>query len=517
MPTTAAVSAPAPTSNSASSSLKQNTSLPTELLASISIFSKLSSGQLSSLAAAFVGLKTQEGIAVAVKGMSNDAFYIVADGQLVVSLHDSTHFLTRGDYIGLSALFEPGNFPFSVVPKSFKTEYKLDQATFIAHLQANPDLTIQILSSLSKNVLNDKLSIASTPSSKVSPLSKMTVRIFDNKAYQKQLFISQNKALGLNYDLDFVSEKLTAKTAHMAAGAQAVCVFVHDTVDEDVAKILKQNNVDLVAFRCAGFDTCNVDACDKNDISVVRVPSYSPNAIAEHAVALMMAINRKLILAGQRVHTGDFSLDGLVGFNMKGKTVGVIGTGKIGFFLIQIMLGFGCRVICYDVFKNPDLLKNPAVTYVELDQLYRESDIISLHAPLTPETQYMINKESISKMKKGVLIINTARGGLIDTKALIQGLIDERIGGCGLDVVEEESDYFFENVAEKPIKSDIIARLLTFNNVMLTSHQAYLTHEALSEIASCTLKNIEEFQQGKRLKALKNSVNKLYLGGKTSE
>ncbi|KAI9215758.1 D-lactate dehydrogenase, partial [Blastocladiella britannica] len=324
------------------------------------------------------------------------------------------------------------------------------------------------------------------------------VRVFDAKAYQTAAFLEQNARPEFGFALEFLEEKLTAATVEQARGAHAVCVFVHDSVDAAVAQALVGMGIEMVAYRCAGFDTCNVAAADAAGLSVARVPSYSPNAIAEHAAGLILCLNRKLIWASARVHTGDFSLDGLVGFDLKGKTAGVVGTGKIGACLVSILLGFGCRVLCHDVYKNPALLANPAVQYVEMGELLAQSDIISLHAPLMPETHHLVNASTIAQMKRGVMLINTSRGPLVDTRALIDALKSGQVGSCGLDVVEGENDYFYENRSDLPVTDDGIAHLLSFaNRVIVTAHQAFLTHEALREIAATTLRNIADFHQGK--------------------
>lgn len=484
------------------------------LLPTVSVFKRLSKPQVLELAALFDPIKIQDGEVLIVKGRKNDMFIIIADGELELYTHGTREGVLKAkDYFGLQDLFIDRSAPINVVAKRQTTFYALRKESFQKFLQSKPDLAIPLLSSVVQSIEDSKVSAYFDGSTKESPLSKVVVRMFDTKPYQQKFFVEQNSKLGLNYQIEFLKEKLTSDTAHLASGASVVCVFVHDSVDKDVAKILKEQNVQLVAYRCAGFDTCDVPTCDNMGLSVVRVPGYSPNAIAEHAVAMMLALNRKLMLANSRVRTGDFSLDGLVGFDMKGKTVGVIGTGKIGFCLVQILLGFGCRVLCYDIYKNAELLKNPAIAYVDLDQIFSESHIISLHAPLTPETQHMINEKNLAKMREGVMLINTSRGGLVDTKVLIEALKNGKVGSCGLDVVEGENDYFYEDVSEEPMRNDLIGRLMSFNNVLITAHQAYLTREALTEIAVITLKNIEEFQQGKRLKQLRNSVNQVYPAG----
>ena len=259
-----------------------------------------------------------------------------------------------------------------------------------------------------------------------------------------------------------------------------------------------ENNVKLLALRCAGFN--NVDlAAAKDKLPVVRVPAYSPYAVAEYSLALMLSLNRKIHRAYWRTRDGNFSLNGLMGFDMHGKTIGIIGTGKIAKILIKILKGFGMRILAYDVFPDHKFAEEEGITYTTLDELYRESDIISLHCPLTEETRYLINDSSIDKMKDGVMIINTGRGQLIHTNALIEGLKEKKISAAGLDVYEEEGDYFYEDKSDKIIDDDVLARLLSFNNVIVTSHQAFFTKEAMQNIAETTLQNIEDFRLNRPL------------------
>jgi D-lactate dehydrogenase len=252
-------------------------------------------------------------------------------------------------------------------------------------------------------------------------------------------------------------------------------------------------------LRCAGYNNVDLNAAQENGIKVVRVPAYSPYAVAEHTVALMLALNRRIPRATWRTRDGNFSLNGLLGFDMHGKTAGIIGTGKIAKILIQILKGFGMNILAYDLYPDYNFAREHQVVYTSLDELYHSSDIISLHCPLTEQTKYLINDYSISKMKDGVMIINTGRGQLIHTNALIEGLKNKKIGSAGLDVYEEEGDYFYEDKSDRIIDDDVLARLLSFNNVIVTSHQAFFTHEALENIASTTLQNIKDFAENKSL------------------
>jgi len=265
-----------------------------------------------------------------------------------------------------------------------------------------------------------------------------------------------------------------------------------------VINVLAENGVKLIALRCAGFNNVDLQAV-KGKIKVVRVPAYSPYAVAEHTLALMLTLNRKTHKAYSRTREGNFALHGLMGFDMHEKTVGIIGTGKIARILIKTLRAMGMRVLAYDIYPDVDFAKETDIEYTSLDEIYRKSDIISLHCPLTKETEHLINHEAIAKMKEGVMIINTGRGKLIDTKSLIKGLKSKKIGFAGLDVYEEEEEYFFEDMSDFVMNDDMLARLLSFNNVIVTSHQAFFTREALSNIAQTTLENIKEFVDGKIL------------------
>ncbi|KAJ3372586.1 hypothetical protein HDU91_002546 [Kappamyces sp. JEL0680] len=345
-----------------------------------------------------------------------------------------------------------------------------------------------------------------------SPQKKVVV--FDCKSYDESHLTPLFDAYhAMDLEVVFVESKLTPETVSLARHAYIAMVFVNDNVNAFVVDKLSRYGCQMIALRCAGFNNVDIEACDAHGISVVRVPAYSPHAVAEHALALMMALNRKICIASAHTKAGDFSLSNfMTGFglclvanpDMYGKTVGIVSTGKIGKLLINILLGMGCKIACYDVKPDDELRQREGVRYLDsLDELFPLCDVISIHSPLLPSTKHMICRESISKMKKGVMLINTSRGGLVDTEALIEGLKSGQVGYAGLDVYENESDYFFEDMSDKVIKDDLLSRLLSFNNVIVTSHQA------LDKIASTTLSNIEEFcKHGKRAKELTNSLNK---------
>lgn len=313
----------------------------------------------------------------------------------------------------------------------------------------------------------------------------ITVSFYDSKIYDKQYFNLINEQYGFN--LKFFETKLNPHTAILADSSDAVCAFVNDDLSAETIDALTENGVKLIAMRCAGYN--NVDIRYAQDrIPVVRVPAYSPYAVAEHAMALILTLNRRTHKAFLRTRDFNFTLNGLTGFDLHGKTVGVIGTGKIGNAFIDICRGFSMNVLAYDVMKT-----NEYAEYVELDELFRRSDIISLHCPLTAQTRHIINKDSIAKMKRGVYIVNTSRGALIDSEDLLSELLDENVGGACLDVYEEEVDLFYEDNSETIIKDDILTRLICLPNVIVTSHQGFFTREALSNIASTTLENISAF------------------------
>jgi D-lactate dehydrogenase len=321
-------------------------------------------------------------------------------------------------------------------------------------------------------------------------LASIKIAFFDAKPYDIESFDKIVKDFG--FQVTYFKNHLTPETVSLTQGFQAVCVFVNDVVNKDVIEILDRNGVTLIAVRAAGYNNIDLKSIFKR-IHVVRVPAYSPYAVAEHAVALMLALNRKVHRAYYRTRDNNFTLNGLLGFDMHGKTAGIVGTGRIGKVAIEILKGFGMKVLAYDAFPDKEYQKNAGFEYVDLDTLYHESDIISLHCPLTKETFHLINETSIAKMKQGIMIINTGRGMLIDSKALIEGLKTGRVGFAGLDVYEEESDYFFEDFSNKVITDDVLARLLSFNNVVVTSHQGFFTQEALRNISATTLENIRGF------------------------
>eukprot|EP01104_Vermistella_antarctica_P018984 TRINITY_DN7242_c0_g1_i1.p1 TRINITY_DN7242_c0_g1~~TRINITY_DN7242_c0_g1_i1.p1 ORF type:complete len:529 (-),score=133.65 TRINITY_DN7242_c0_g1_i1:72-1592(-) len=326
---------------------------------------------------------------------------------------------------------------------------------------------------------------------------------YDSKAWVVKSFDEWNTSgkgsdgKPFNFRHHYVPGRLTAKNAALALGSEVVCCFVNDTLDSQVVRMLADVGVRLIAMRCAGYDRVDLDACNAMGITVVRVPGYSPYAVAEHSVGLLLALNRKINRAANRTKEYNFSLDGLLGWDLHGRTAGVVGTGRIGQCLINILLGFGCKVLCYDLYPSKSVAEKEGCTYVDLDTLLCSSDFISLHCPLTPDTHHMINKESIAKMKKRVYIINESRGGLIDTEALIAALNSGQVGAAGLDVYEGESDYFFKDMSDENIPDSSLQKLAALNNVILTGHQGFFTKDAIDNIACTTLENILVWSNGK--------------------
>ena len=327
----------------------------------------------------------------------------------------------------------------------------------------------------------------------------MKVAVFSTKAYDRQFLDLENRESQANHELVYFESRLEPKTASLATGFEAVCVFVNDDLGTETLEILAKDGIKLIALRCTGFNNVNLESAAKLGIKVVRVTTYSPYSVAEHAVGLILMLNRKLYRAYNRVRDDNFSLDGLLGFDLRDRTVGVVGTGKIGQIFAQIMAGFGCHLLGYDVYPNENFEKIGDAKYVSLEELWQGSDIISLHCPLFPETQNMINQDAIAKMKPGVMLINTSRGKLVDTKAVIEGIKTGKIGYVGIDVYEEEEHLFFEDLSDTIIHDDTFQLLQSFSNVVITAHQAFFTENALKDISLTTISNLTDFEQGKSL------------------
>lgn len=322
----------------------------------------------------------------------------------------------------------------------------------------------------------------------------MIISIFDSLNFEKSYLEAANNG---RHELRFLKPELSEQTASLAQGSDVALIFVNDNADAGVLHKLHESGVRYIALRSAGFNNVDLEEAEKLGIKVANVPEYSPHAVAEHTVALMLGLNRKLIRAHNRIRDLNFSLDGLIGFDMYGKTAGVVGTGKIGAEVAKLLHGFGCKVLCYDIRENESLVKAISPEYVALEELFSRSDIITLHAPLNKHTYHMVDEKAVKQFKKGVMLINTSRGGLIKTEAVINGLKQGVIGYLGLDVYEEEEGLFFHDHSEQILQDDMLARLLVFQNVLITSHQAFLTDTALRNISDTTFENINAWADGK--------------------
>lgn len=324
----------------------------------------------------------------------------------------------------------------------------------------------------------------------------MKITFYSARPYEKQFFERINTSYG--HDFIYLEVPLNKDTAIFSKSSEAVCIFVNDIADRPTLEILKNRGVSIIALRCAGYNNVDLEAAEELDLKVVRVPAYSPYSVAEHTIALILTLNRKTHRAYNRVKEGNFSLNGLMGFDLHGLTIGLIGLGKIGKTTAKILSGFGCKIIGFDLYKDHEC-EEMGIEYADLDHLFKNADIISLHCPLNPHTHHIINQNTINKMKDGVMLINTSRGALIDTKAVIKGLKSGKIGYLGLDVYEEEGDLFFEDLSDKVITDDVFSRLLTFPNVLITGHQAFFTKDAMKNIAETTMQNLQDFVEGKPL------------------
>ncbi len=323
----------------------------------------------------------------------------------------------------------------------------------------------------------------------------MKVAVFSTKPYDRKFF--EQAQQDFDHELTFFEPRLTPLTAPLAKGFDAACLFVNDQADAKTLEILADLDVKTIALRCAGFNNVDLNAAERLGQTVVRVPAYSPYAVAEHTVGLMLTLDRQIHRAYNRVREGNFALDGLLGFDLHGKTVGIVGTGIIGAVVAKILQGFGCTLLAFDVRENPDCTEL-GVKYVSLEELFSQADVITLHCPLTPQTHHLINADAIQQMKPGVMLINTSRGGIVETPAVVDGLKSGQVGSLGIDVYEEEGDLFFEDLSNSVIRDDVFARLLTFPNVLITGHQAFFTEEALHQIAGTTLANLDEVANGKK-------------------
>jgi D-lactate dehydrogenase len=410
--------------------------------------------------------------------------------------------LGPGEIGGITSMVERKERSASLCARNETRVLTLEREAFVRLFDARAELPRALVSYLSTKVRGKTTQLASLIGAG-EQAGRTRVALFDAKPYDKEYFDAR---LGQDLAIEYFEAKLGPRTARLAAGFPVVCAFVNDDLGGDVVERLAEEGVGLIALRCAGFNNVDLHTAARVGISVARVPAYSPHAVAEHAAALMLTLNRRTYRAYNRVREGNFSLAGLVGFDLYGRTAGVIGLGKIGRCFARIAAGFGMMVLAYDAFPDPAAAAELGLDLVGLDEVFERADVISLHAPLTPDTFHLVNGSRVSQMRRGVMLINTSRGALVDAAALIEGLKQGRIGAAGLDVYEEESEYFFEDRSDQVITDDLLARLMTFPNVLVTSHQAFLTREALGNIADTTLANIREYLAGKRGSALSNVV-----------
>jgi len=479
-----------------------------ETLRTVNLFSTLDEDTLRLLQTSMQRMTYQPGEILCKEGDAADRMYVIESGEISVlktgpeGQPAELTVLPAGDIAGELSLFGQSRRSATLQARTETAVWVMEHNAFQELLDQHAALSKALFTSISRH-LRRQNSVLARVLTQDDRSAGIKVAFFDTKPYMADIFRERNCH---NCAFTFYDSRLTLDTVSLAAGFRVVCVFVNDKLDQAVIEELHAIGVELIALRCAGYNNVDLEACKRLGVSVVRVPAYSPYAVAEHAVALMMTLNRKTHRAHNRVRESNFSLSGLVGFDVHQKTVGVIGIGRIGRCVLNIMAGFGCTLLAHSRTPKSDLVEQLGVRFVDLDELLAQADIISLHTPLTPETYHLIDAGAIAKMKPGVMLINTGRGPLIDTEALLDGLKSGHIGYAGLDVYEEESGYFFEDFSDRVMTDDVLARLTTFNNVLVTSHQAFLTREALQNIADTTLENIREYELGARLGELPNSL-----------
>lgn len=477
-------------------------------LRTVDLFANLPEATLSAVVEAITDHEVAAGELLFREGDPGDSMFIVRKGWVQVQKagQKGTEVTLRvmgpGEVGGMTSMALEKKRSATLCARDDVRLLCIDRPRFQRLLDEHPPLVRAVMAYLSAKVRGKTYQLASLLEGQ-KPETRVRVAFFDAKPYDRASFEQQNEG---RLALRFFEARLGPGTARLAAGFPVVCAFVNDDLGAETLEQLAAGGVQHLAMRCAGYNNVDLDAAARLDIAVTRVPAYSPHAVAEHAVALILTLNRKTHRAYNRVREGNFALKGLVGFDLHGRTAGIVGLGKIGKCLAEALAGFGMRVVAYDAYPDRDYAERTGLRFVELDELIEVSDVISLHAPLTPDTYHLINAERMERMKPGVMLVNTSRGGLVDAAALIDGLKRGQIGAAGLDVYEEESEYFFEDRSEKVITDDLLARLMTFPNVLITSHQGFLTEEALSNIAETTLANVAEFLEGKRGKELTNAV-----------
>jgi len=470
------------------------------LLGEVEVFEHVEEGTLQAVASASEEKTLPPGDFLFREGDPGGFLFVVARGNLEV-LKDTEagvavllRVMDRGEVGGMTSTVLGRNRSASIRARGEATVLTLSQEGFLALLERHPDLVRSAMGFLVDKVRRKTARLANMEALGRTG-SGEPLAVFDAKPYDRK-HLTESCASELAPF--FYESRLSPQTAGLAQGFRVVCPFVNDELGAETLELLAAGGTELVALRCAGFNNVDVKAARNLGITVVRVPRYSPHAVAEHTVALILSLNRKIHRAYQRVREGNFSLSGLVGFDLHGRTAGILGLGQIGRETAKILRGFGMRVLASDPYPMPEFAEETGVIYSEPDGLLSESDVLILTAPLTPDTHHIIDAKAIEAMKPGAMLINTGRGALVDTAALIEGLKTGKVGAAGLDVYEEESEYFFEDRSEAVITDDVLARLLTFPNVLITSHQAYLTTDALDAIAGTTVENIRRYFAGER-------------------
>jgi D-lactate dehydrogenase len=461
-----------------------------EFLSQVEVFRSVDPETVQAVASAVEQSDVAAGDYLFREGEPAAFMFVVVDGRLEVckaagDVEIKMRTMGPGEAGGLTSMAVPKQRSASLRAHGDVRVFTISRERFLELLAVHPDLARAVI-----ELLGDKVRVKTSQLAdyiaRSDDTGRFAVAVFDAKPYERPFLDS---AAGEDLALHYFENRLGKETASLARGFPAVCVFVNDKLDAECLTQLAEGGVRLVALRCAGFNNVDLSAAARLGLSVVRVPGYSPHAVAEHTVAMILSLNRKVHRAYQRVREGNFSLTGLVGFDLHGRTAGVVGLGRIGRCLAEVLRGFGMEVLAYDPYPDADFAERVGLRYVELHELLEQADVVTLNAPLTPQTYHLIDADAIERMKRGVMVINTGRGALIDTAALVAGLKDGHIGAAGLDVYEEESEYFFQDRSEEPITDDILARLLTFPNVLITSHQAFLTRDALQNIADTTLAN----------------------------
>lgn len=478
-----------------------------EVLTNAQLFSELQDETVATLAAISARRHLAPGEWLFREGDPGEYLFVVESGRLAALRRPPAgpdvllRELGPGEVGGVTSWATGGKRSASLRAVEATTVVTVTSAELSKLSSSRPDLSSRMLAFLGAKVRGKTQRLAGLIAG-VESDDRPRMAFFDAKPYDRSSFEPVVEFLSVTWH----ETRLGPATAALATGHRFVCVFVNDDLDRTVLEQLAAGGTELIALRCAGYNNVDLATASRLGLSVTRVPAYSPHAVAEHAVALMLALNRKIHRAYNRVREGNFALAGLVGFDLHERTAGIVGLGSIGRTLAQILGGFGMRVLAYDPYPDPAFVNASGVELVPLDLLLRQADVVSLHAPLVPETHHLIDAERIALMKPGVLLINTSRGGLVSTSALIEGLKTGQIGAAGLDVYEEEHDYFFEDRSDRVITDDLLARLMTFNNVLITAHQAFLTQEALTNIASTTVDNVLEFLDGKRGAELTHAV-----------